>query len=258
MKEGETLWTREQLILAINLYCKIPFGKTHKGNPDVIHLANLIGRTPSAVARKLGNFANFDPSLKARGVGGLPNTGKLDKIIWDQFYDNWEERAYESEKLRAEFEKKAIDQTIDLSDVDIKEGKEKERLVKVRVNQSFFRSMILASYNLSCCITGITNTSLLVGSHIVPWAEDKENRLNPRNGLCLNTLHDKAFDLHLFTVTPDLKIVLSKRLKKEKKNIFIQQNFLEYEGKQIIEPRKFLPDEALLSVHNKKFNSLNS
>ena len=117
--------------------------------------------------------------------------------------------------------------------------------------------MILASYNLSCCVTGITNTALLVGSHIVPWAEDKENRLNPRNGLCLNTLHDKAFDLHLFTVTPDLMIVLSKRLKKERKNVFIQQNFLEYEGKLITEPRKFLPDEALLNAHNLKFTSLN-
>ena len=253
MKEGQRLWTRDELILAINLYCKLPFGKMHKSNPDVIHLAKLIDRNVGAVVRKLGNFASFDPSLQERGVGGLPNTGKLDKIIWNEFYDNWEDRAFESEKLRAQFEHKPLESLVTLDDYEIKEGKEKERLVKVRVNQSFFRSMILASYNFQCCITGIQTTGLLVGSHIVPWAADKDNRLNPRNGLCLNTLHDKAFDLHLFSIKPDLTIVLSKRLKKEKKNRFVEENFLQYEGKQITEPRKFLPDEEFLRNHNEEF-----
>lgn len=257
MKEGQTLWTRDELILAINLYCKIPFGKMHGSNPDIKHLAKLIGRSPGAIARKLGNFASFDPSLQQRGVGGLPNTGKLDREIWDQFYNNWEERAFESEKLRAQFEHKPIEALIEFDGMDIKEGKEKERLVKVRVNQSFFRSMILASYNLSCCITGVKTIGLLVGSHIVPWSEDKENRLNPRNGLCLNTLHDKAFDLHLFSIKPDFSIVLSKRLKKEKTNKFIEENFFQFDGKQITEPRKFLPDEKFLIKHNQVFNKKN-
>jgi len=257
MKEGQKLWTREELILGINLYCKMPFGKIHKGNPDVIHLANLIGRSPSAISRKLGNFARFDPSLQARGVGGLSNGAKLDETIWNEFYNNWEERAYQSEQLRAKFENKPVEQLIDTEDIEIKEGKEKERLVKTRVNQSFFRSMILASYNLSCCITGIKTSGLLVGSHIVPWSEDKANRLNPRNGLCLNTLHDKAFDLHLFSINPDLRIVVSKRLKKEKGNKFIQENFLEFDGKFITEPKKFLPDEQFLLKHNERFKVKN-
>ena len=258
MKEGQTLWTREELILAINLYCKLTFGQMHDRNPDVIHLAKLIGRSPGAVGRKLGNFASFDPSLQERGIGGLPNTGKLDREIWTQFYNNWEERAFESEKLRAAFEKKSLDAFVDISDFEIKEGREKERIVKVRVNQSFFRSMILASYNFKCCVTGIATIGLLVGSHIVPWSTDKANRLNPRNGLCLNALHDKAFDLHLFSIKPDLTIVLSKRLKKEKKSKFIEENFFQFEGKQITEPRKFLPDEKFLLLHNKEFENRNT
>jgi putative restriction endonuclease len=258
VKEGQTLWTRDELILAVNLYCKLTFGQMHHNNLDVIHLANLIGRSPGAVARKLGNFASFDVSLKQRGIGGLPNAGKLDRIIWDEFYDNWEDRAFESEKLLAKYEDKPVEALIDLSDVEIREGKEKERLVKTRVNQSFFRSMILASYNFSCCITGIQTTGLLVGSHIVPWAADKDNRLNPRNGLCLNALHDRAFDLHLFTIQPDLKIVLSKRLKKEKKkNKFMDENFFRFESKQIIKPRRFLPDEKFLLLHNEEFDRRN-
>jgi len=40
-------WTREELILAFNLYMKIPFGKYHRGKPDVIQLAKLIDRSPS-------------------------------------------------------------------------------------------------------------------------------------------------------------------------------------------------------------------
>lgn len=81
MKEGQKLWTRDELILAANLYCKLPFGRLHRLNPDVINLASLIGRTPSSVAFKLVNFASLDPSLKARGIKGASNAGKLDRMI---------------------------------------------------------------------------------------------------------------------------------------------------------------------------------
>lgn len=73
-------WTREELIIAFNLYCKIPFSKSVKTNPKVVEVAKLIGRTPSAVALKLGNFGSFDPELKKRGIVGLRNAGKLQVI----------------------------------------------------------------------------------------------------------------------------------------------------------------------------------
>ena len=76
-------WTRQELIVVFNLYCKIPFSKTVKTNPKVIATANLIGRSPSAVAFKLGNFGAFDPELKKRGISGLTNYSKLDKEIWE-------------------------------------------------------------------------------------------------------------------------------------------------------------------------------
>ena len=44
------LWTREQMILVLNLYMKLPFGKMDARNPDVKHLASIIGRTAGAVA----------------------------------------------------------------------------------------------------------------------------------------------------------------------------------------------------------------
>lgn len=54
-------WNRDQLKLAYYLYCQLPFGKFHHRNPEVMKLATLIGRTPSAVAMKLSNFASLDP-----------------------------------------------------------------------------------------------------------------------------------------------------------------------------------------------------
>ena len=53
------LWTRQELILAFDLYCRIPFRKTKANNRDVIELAKLLGRSPASVARKLGNFGSF-------------------------------------------------------------------------------------------------------------------------------------------------------------------------------------------------------
>jgi putative restriction endonuclease len=61
MKGGQNLWTREELILALNLYLKLPFGKLHSGNPEIIHLAYLLGRTPGSIAMRLNNFASVDP-----------------------------------------------------------------------------------------------------------------------------------------------------------------------------------------------------
>ncbi len=245
-------WTREQLIVAFNLYCKIPFSKSVQGNPDVIRVANLIGRTPSAVAFKLGNFGSFDPELKKRGIGGLPNTSRLDKEIWDEFNSNWEDLAFQSELLIAQFGHKTIEEVvaIDLSSLPI--GKERESLVKVRVNQSFFRQSVISIYGSKCCITGLDMTPLLVASHIVPWSKDESNRTNPQNGLCLNSLHDRAFDSGLITITTDFKVKLSGRLRESHSIDFIDNFFTSYANKEISLPDKFVPDRDFLLFHNKE------
>lgn len=243
-------WTREELIVVFNLYCKIPFNKTVKTNPEVLRVANLIGRTPSAVAFKLGNFGSFDENLKLRGIGGLPNTSKLDKKIWDEFHDDWERLSYDSELLVAKFSNKRIEEFsgIDLSDIPI--GKERESLVRTRVNQNFFRSIILSSYNSSCCITGLAIPDLLIASHIIPWKSDEKNRLNPQNGLCLNSIHDKAFDKGYITVTPDYKVKISEQLKSFENTEIINNFFSKYENQSILLPDKFPPNKEFLKFHN--------
>ena len=58
-------------------------------------------------------------------------------------------------------------------------------MVKQRVNQWFFRRAVLAAYGARCCITGLDVPQLLVAGHIAPWSKDKQNRVNPQNGICL-------------------------------------------------------------------------
>ncbi len=70
-------WLRDELILAFDLYCRIPFKKTKASNPEVISLAKLLDRSPAAVARKLGNFGSFDPELQKQQVTGLLHASKL-------------------------------------------------------------------------------------------------------------------------------------------------------------------------------------
>ena len=251
MKKGQKLWTREELILAINLYCKIPFGKIDESNFEVIKLANLIGRTPGAVSYKLVNFASLDPSLQARGIKGASNASNLDKEIWKEFFNNWNELPYESEKLLAKIEKTTIEKLNNIDEDELpKEGKTREQVVKVRVNQAFFRSAILASYNNTCCITGLQQPEFLIAGHIKPWSIDEKNRLNPQNGIAINALHDKAFEIGLITITTDLKIKVSSSLLKQKKSKPIDEYFLKYDGQNIIIPSRFLPEIEFLKYHN--------
>jgi len=228
----------------------------HSRNADVIELASLINRSPGSIARKLGNFASFDPKLKERGIGGLPNVSKLDMLIWQEYMQDWDEQFFESEKLLAEKKHTTIEKVYaaDLENLPVAEGKERERLVMVRVNQSQFRKIVLTNFNNQCCITGINMLELIVASHIVPWSNDKGNRLSPQNGLALNTLHDKAFDRHLITVTEDLKIKISPKFYKHKETLSIKQNFIDYDGKSLITPKKFYPDLEFLRMHNDKFD----
>src|SRR5687768_9257802 len=96
---SKNVWTREELLLAFNLYCKIPFGQYDQKTQEIIDLAVIIGRSPSAVAMKLSNFASLDPYHQSRGIKGLTNVSKGDKEIWDEFHGNWNTVALESEAL---------------------------------------------------------------------------------------------------------------------------------------------------------------
>ncbi len=242
-------WTREETIIAFNVYCKIPFKKSSKTNPTVIKYANIIGRSPSALNMKIGNFGRLDPELKKQGITGLVNGSKLEEIIWNEFNGNWDKLAFESEDLIAKFQNKKIEDLNNFNIDNLPKGKDRETIVRTRVNQNFFRSTILSSYNLKCCITGLSIPDFLVASHIKPWSKDKENRTNPHNGLCLNSIHDKAFDKGFITVTPDFKVKVSDFFNDYSNDKSVNDFFIKYNNKNIIKPQRFLPTQKFLDYH---------
>jgi putative restriction endonuclease len=238
-------WSRNELIVAFNLYCKTPFGRIHNRNPEIIALAAALGRTASAVSWKLANFARLDPALKKRNIAGASHGAKLEGQIWNEFAGDWERLSFESEKLRIELLKEP---PLAVHEENLPEGRSRDAIVRVRINQGFFRSAILATYQSRCCITGLSVPSLLSASHIIPWSVDVKNRTNPRNGLCLNALHDRAFDCGLITVTSEYKVLVSPRLKKVRDRA-IEAFIRPYDGATIEVPQHFQPEVPFLKYH---------
>ncbi len=250
-------WTDEQLKLAFALYCRTPFGKLHGRNPDIIQLAGLIGRTPGALAMKLSNFASLDPSITSTGRKGLSGASKRDRAIWDAFHADWEGLAIECAELLSSLSSARDVATTpeatgqDRFDLEDYEGETRCVLRQQRVKQSFFREAVLASYGGRCCISGVSDQRLLIASHIVAWSEDKANRLNPRNGLCLSAIHDKAFDRHLFTLDADGQVILSRSLQ-QTTDTFLREVFWPVEGRPITAPDRFAPDPELMARHRER------
>ena len=122
-------WTREETIVAFNVYCKVPFKNSSKTNAIIIKYANIIGRSPSALNMKVGNFGRLDPELKKKGIVGLGNGSKLDEIIWNEFNGNWEKLAFESELLIAQFQNITIEETVEFDLDNLPLGKERETML---------------------------------------------------------------------------------------------------------------------------------
>jgi putative restriction endonuclease len=251
MNAGRNLWTKEELILALNLYLKLPFGKLHSRTPEIIHLAKLLGRTPGSIAMRLNNFAAVDPYHQQRGIGGLPGGAKQVQPIWDEFINNKDELLFESERILAEKESSTIENKYQnvLAGTEHLKGEYKMREVKTRVNQNVFRQIVLANYNNKCAITGIDIPELLVASHIIPWSVNEQERLNPENGICLSPLYDRAFDKGLIGINGKHEIVLSSALKKKSKSPYYHQQFSFVDGTKLLLPQKYYPKKEFLEFH---------
>lgn len=247
----KNLWTREELILALNLYLKLPFGKIHHKTPEVIHLAKLIGRSASAVSMRLSNYASVDPFHQKRGVVGLKGGSKQVQPIWEEFEYDREELLFESERIWAQFEKSTIEQKYSdlLSGTDKLTGETKLREVKTRINQNVFRDMVLANYSRECAITGIDIPEMLIASHIIPWSKNKAERLNPANGICLSAHFDLAFDKGFIFFDNDYHLQISGKLSYYERRPYFQQWFKQFEGIKLKLPNKYLPSQEFLEWH---------
>lgn len=240
------LWTRDELILAFELYCRIPFQRTKAADPRVKELAALLHRTPASVARKLGNFGAFDPQLAARNISGLTHGSKLDKEIWDEFNADWNSLTVRAFELRREREPQRAEDAMFTAPSG---PSEKIVTVKQRLHQAFFRDAVMSSYNARCCVTGLAIPECLVAGHIVPWSVDERRRADPTNGVCMSATFDRLFDHGLITINDDLTLRVSKALLGAKDRT-IAEIVAARHGQAIIPPIRFYPDPVCLRWHH--------
>jgi putative restriction endonuclease len=266
-------WTRSHLLIALNLYCKLPFGSFDRDNSLVQQVAVKMGRTSNSLAMKLCNLASLDPVQRARGIRGLDGASRQDRDLWDEFHADIASLGPESEQLLHDLFTDDNEAELDLLGRDrvrIERPSDAARtsgvpsgpravpqgptevisVTRVRRGQQFFRQSVLNAYGIACCITGIRVPRLLVASHIRPWSSFPEGRLDLRNGLCLSTLHDAAFDSGLITLDEHLRIVLSPTLRGYLPQPSLKDNFEAFEGKPIRLPEKLAePHRDYLDHH---------
>lgn len=97
----------------------------------------------------------------------------------------------------------------------------------VREGQDEYRKKLLEECPF-CPITMINEESLLIASHIKPWAVSKiEERTDPNNGFILSPLYDKLFDRGFISFSDDKRVMISNWLSRQvKERIGIKENQL--------------------------------
>ncbi|WP_417452445.1 HNH endonuclease [Kiloniella sp.] len=249
-------WSQEEVRHALALYLVTDFGKIDNRNPEIIRLANELGRSKNAVALKLANLAALDTSIPQKGMS---NASKTDREVWDEFKNDPSAiiEAYEKQSHGKSNSVKLdpgglINEPSGLAEVGIhfdpQRGRDKQAFSKQRIGQNFFRKAILSAYGRRCALTGIEDVRLLNASHIVAWKDDHVNRVNPSNGICLNSLHDRAFDRHLITFDEDYRLKIRNDVPQ------IARGELErVESSRLHMPKRFLPDQVFLEQHRRIF-----
>ena len=252
-------WTRDELLIALNIYHKLSFGQLHARNPVIVDVARKLGRPPGSLAMKLCNLASLDPALRVRGIRGLTGASDVDRHVWDEFHKQIDTLAPQSEEALRQFFSQNKTAEIDVvknEGVRVRRRApdgptEQMAQTKVRRGQQFFRQMILNAFDGRCCVTGIGIRELLVASHILPWGKFPAERLHPQNGLCLSRLHDAAFDCGLIGFDSGCRLRVSRELRRHLPQPALEQNFLAHEGRPLTKPTETQePASEFLRYHH--------
>lgn len=248
MAAGEK-WSPQETAMAFALY-KLLGPTPKKTDEDVIALADALGRTVDSVRFKIGNLSALDKNRIALGKKGWENGSKTDKQIWEEYETNPDEFLNAAMDRLTEALNSSPLAIAEYDVVDLPQGETKQRLVNQRVNQNYFRRILMENYSRRCCLTGLAIDALLVASHIKPWSKSTPTeRLAASNGLLLNALHDKAFDQGLLTIDESYRVHISPTVKKsETANLWLW----DFEGEQIELPKVNAPSKDFIEFHNEE------
>lgn len=252
-------WSRDELLVVFDYYFRTPFGRLHQHNPEIIELAAVLGRTPSAIAMKACNFASLDPQHQRRGISGLKGASRADRAMFEEFAvaGRWTDFLVESEAAKETLKQQAVERGELVAETPAPYLAERDtetmREVRTRLVQGFFRDAVLGSYDNECAFCKLPDRRLLIASHIVPWSEDEDRRADPRNGLALCALHDKAFDRGLMSVDEGYRILVSEQLLKRKTDSELHRvAFRHTHGLEMNQPSRFAPDPEALAHHREE------
>jgi putative restriction endonuclease len=123
-------------------------------------------------------------------------------------------------------------------------------LARARLGQGTFRVLVTEAYTRRCAITGERTLPVLDAAHIKPYSGEGTHAIS--NGLLLRKDLHRLFDDGYITVSPDHKVVVSRRIKAEFEN---GREYYQYEGKTLkvlpADPRDH-PSSRFLEWHNDK------
>lgn len=120
-------------------------------------------------------------------------------------------------------------------------------LVNIRQKQYLYRKQVLINFNYECCLTGIKENDLIIASHIIPYSNRVDTRLDPSNGLCLSVLYDKLFDKGFISFDDKYKVLIPSNLdniSSELMNILFH-----IKDRQISDPKKYPIKQEYLVYH---------
>lgn len=251
-------FTEDESLLALELYMTIPRKDIRRDNPEIVDLSRFLtsagyARSPGSIKAKIENFKAFDPMYPGVSLG---HTANIDRVVWENhFATGFTELAEAAEMARERLSQgipTADNGTVEMPAIG---GKTSIREVKVRVNQNIFRARVLTAYDFRCCITGMQTPGLIEACHIKDWKrcpEDSPDRLDPRNGLCMDILHHRSFDKGMFTIDENYKVELSPSLSEKEDRDVLEKFYWPYEGK-VIAPvvEAYRPSQEFLDWHRK-------
>lgn len=152
-------WSRDELILALDLYVQNPVSPPGKTSREVAELSEVLNqlrrvlgvagddkfRNVNGVYMKLMNFRRFDPQFQAAGKAGLKRVGKDEERVWDEFASNHIRLKSAAEAIRVTLS--AADAVHELTETNyepyIVEAEEGALLTRVHQTRERNRKLIL-------------------------------------------------------------------------------------------------------------------
>ena len=119
--------------------------------------------------------------------------------------------------------------------------------VKPRLGQGSFKIVVTDAYKRSCAVTSERALPVLEAAHIKPYAEGGEHRID--NGILLRSDVHRLFDKGYMTITPDMNIEISRRIKEEFEN---GKYYYTFHGEPVNKPLHIFdqPSREFLQWHN--------